>query len=118
MEIILRATGPIIHSHIDYITVRTPNGREIDLNWEFSDYEFYADHMTARFDNVCFNEESGEGRLHELVGMKIANMQLYDVENDKEYFDSNFVITEITITDAASNPASLHFTENIHIQNQ
>lgn len=84
-------------THIDFIEMRTPDGREININWNYSEYTHTESGFMAEFHGVEFNGEDATGRINEIDGAKITALQLYDVDSNKEYTAS--IITEMTFID-------------------
>lgn len=80
MLLCLTAKTEIKDLVIDYIEVRTKSGETIFLNWEWSDTGWSEGILQANYRGVCFGENSADGRLNELEGMKVEEVGMYSEE--------------------------------------
>ena len=97
MILCVKATTNNPRAHIDFIEVRTPDGRETNINWAYSEYNFNESGFEAEFTGVEFDGENAAGRIDKMNGAQITALQLYDIENEKEYTAP--VITEMVFID-------------------
>lgn len=109
MILCVKATADKPKTHVDFIEVRTPDGREININWCYSEYTYTETGFEAEFSGVEFDEEKAVGRIDEMNGVQITALQLYDVDADKEYVAP--VITEMTFIE---DDKRIEITENLY----
>ena len=77
MRLYLTAKTSIPDLFIDYIQVKLKSGKEVSLNWDYSDIERTSSGFSARYKGVYFDEEHANGRIDELHDMKITDIGVY-----------------------------------------
>ena len=80
---------------IDYIEVRLADGKTITLTWDESEFGIEDGVFTARYKGVSFNDDYGNGRYKELIGMQITEVGVYS-DNDEPV---TIAVTHLTVED-------------------
>jgi len=80
---------------IDYIEVQLKNGETVSLNWDESDFGIEDGVFSARYKGVYFDEDYANGRIEELLGMKVTDVGFY-TESNKPL---DFIITNMLFED-------------------
>ena len=62
---------------IDYIEVLLKNGETVSLNWDECDFGIEDGMFSARYKGVYFDESYANGRIEELLGMKVTEVGGY-----------------------------------------
>ena len=82
MILYLKAATSVPDLVIDYIEAVLQNGKTVSLNWDESSIDRTSRGFYARYKGVYFNEEYANGKLDELLGMKVAEIGLFsEIEN-------------------------------------
>ena len=77
MILYLKAATSVPDLVIEYIEVALRNGKTVSLNWDESHIDRTKTGFYAKYKGVYFNEKYANGKLDELVGMKIVEVGLY-----------------------------------------
>lgn len=77
MKLYLTAKTNIPDVYVDYIEVRLRSGEDVSLNWDESDISRTDDGFEARYKGVYFGEEYANGRIGDLEGFEITDIELY-----------------------------------------
>lgn len=85
MELFLKAKTDIDDLIIDYIEVQLKTGKTVSLNWDESSIERSSSgEFKAHYFGVCFDEESADGKLDMLDGMKVVSVATYSEQHGGE----------------------------------
>lgn len=85
---------------VDYITVKLNTGAEVTVDWDESGIDRYEDGFSAKYSGVYFDEQYANGRISELEGMSIIDLQLYTESEDNENVE--FSIEQMEFVDGDS----------------
>jgi len=77
MVLYLTAQTNIKDIFIDFIALRLSNGIEISVDWDESGIDRCKEGFNARYRGVCFDGEHANGRINELEGCTVCDIQLY-----------------------------------------
>ena len=95
MRLYLTAKTAMKDLVIDYIEVRLADGKTITLTWDESEFGIEDGVFTARYKGVSFNDDYGNGRYKELIGMQITEVGVYS-DNDEPV---TIAVTHLTVED-------------------
>lgn len=95
MRLYLEAKTAMKDLVIEYIEVRLANGKTITLTWDESEFGIEDGVFTARYKGVSFDDEYGNGRYKELIGIQITDIGVYS-ENDEPV---TLAVTHLTVED-------------------
>ena len=95
MRLYLTAKTAMKDLVIDYIEVRLADGQTITLTWDESEFGIEDGVFTARYKGVSFNDDYGNGRYKELIGMQITEVGVYS-DNDEPV---TIAVTHLTVED-------------------
>ena len=95
MRLYLTAKTAMKDLVIDYIEVKLADGKTITLNWAESEFGIEDGVFTARYKGVSFNDDYGNGRYKELIGMQITEVGVYS-DNDEPV---TIAVTHLTVED-------------------
>ena len=95
MRLYLTAKTAMKELVIDYIEVRLADGKTITLTWDESEFGIEDGVFTARYKGVSFNDDYGNGRYKELIGMQITEVGVYS-DNDEPV---TIAVTHLTVED-------------------
>ncbi len=95
MRLYLTAKTAMKNLVIDYIEVRLDDGKTITLTWDESEFGIEDGVFTARYKGVSFNDDYGNGRYKELIGMQITEVGVYS-DNDEPV---TIAVTHLTVED-------------------
>ena len=95
MRLYLSAKTAMKDLVIDYIEVRLADGKTITLTWDESEFGIEDGVFTARYKGVSFNDDYGNGRYKELIGMQITEVGVYS-DNDEPV---TIAVTHLTVED-------------------
>ena len=95
MRLYLEAKTAMKDLVIEYIEVRLANGKAITLTWDESEFGIEDGVFTARYKGVSFDDEYGNGRYKELIGIQITDIGVYS-ENDEPV---TLAVTHLTVED-------------------
>ncbi len=95
MRLYLTAKTAMKDLVIDYIEVKLADGKTITLTWDESEFGIEDGVFTARYKGVSFNDDYGNGRYKELIGMQITEVGVYS-DNDEPV---TIAVTHLTVED-------------------
>ena len=95
MRLYLTAKTAMKDLVIDYIEVKLADGKTITLTWDESEFGIKDGVFTARYKGVSFNDDYGNGRYKELIGMQITEVGVYS-DNDEPV---TIAVTHLTVED-------------------
>ena len=95
MRLYLEAKTAMKDLVIEYIEVRLVNGKTITLTWDESEFGIEDGVFTARYKGVFFDDNYGNGRYKELIGIQITEIGVYS-ENDEPV---TIAVTHLTVED-------------------
>lgn len=79
----------------NFITLQLKSGQTVEITYDESDYGNNDGLRNSRHKGVYFDEEYANGRILELIDMKVINAQIY---SDK-YEQADFEILQMTFDD-------------------
>lgn len=103
MTLYLTAKTPIDDLIIDFIEVELASGKTVSLNWDFSSFDRCGDEITARYEGVCFGEESAVGKIEELKGMRVVAVGLYSESCGEDAENLPITITDMDFYEEGKN---------------
>ena len=77
MFLIIKAITNVPDLVIDFVEVRLHSGKIVSLNWDRSSIDRRDEKFVGEYEDVCFDEESADGKLGELHGMQVTEVGLY-----------------------------------------
>lgn len=77
MFLIIKAITNVPDLVIDFVEVRLQFGKTVSLNWDRSSIDRCDEKFVGEYEDVCFDEESADGKLGELHGMQVTGVGLY-----------------------------------------
>ena len=95
MRLYLTAKTAMKDLVIDYIEFKLADGKTITLTWDESEFGIEDGVFTARYKGVSFNDDYGNGRYKELIGMQITEVGVYS-DNDEPV---TIAVTHLTVED-------------------
>lgn len=87
MVLYVDATTDTVDLLIDFIEVQLKSGEVVSLNWDESGIDRTENGFSAKYKGVCFDEEYANGRIKELEGMRITEVQLHSDSNEDGDFN-------------------------------
>lgn len=100
MEMYLKANTNINEAFIyaiDFIMVELNTGEVVSINWDESDFGIDHGIFTGRYKGIHFNEDYANGRLSELKGSRVLDVELYWEGEQPD--PMHFSITELIFSD-------------------
>lgn len=80
---------------VDFLEVELGSGKTASINWDESGISRCSDGFSATYKGLCFNEDSAQGRLHELLSLNIIGAGVYCEQKDiTEILLKNIVFEE------------------------
>lgn len=77
MFLIIKAITNVPDLVIDFVEVKLQSGKIVSLNWDRSSIDRCDEKFVGEYKDVCFDEESADGKLGELHGMQVTEVGLY-----------------------------------------
>lgn len=94
MEITIKGSTSVSDLVIDYIEAELKSGQTVSLNWDYSDIDRNINQFEARYSGICFNEERADGKIDEMVYLRITSVGMYSESSETADLEIKEMIVE------------------------